>query len=151
MEKRGPVVVDNLSCAVEDDASDWVSPCFRLHLWPTQRRCKPYGEEGTGRIIRWVGFTQGQNVKLPVRGGVRWQGMAGIDKSSTGQAWRSNWVGVEGQTQLVVGEEEGAERWKRPTELPGRALLPLLSGRRWLRLSSISVKTSQRVSCFCHC
>ena len=103
VEKRGSAVVDDLSCAVEDNTSDWVSPCFSLHLWPSQRRCKAYREKGTGRIIRWVWFTQGQNVELPVRGGVRRQGMASIDKSSTRQAWRCDWVRVEGQTQLVVG------------------------------------------------
>jgi hypothetical protein len=57
MEKRGSVVVNNLSGAVEDDASDWVSPGFSLHLWPTQRRCKPNRKKGTGRIIGRVWFT----------------------------------------------------------------------------------------------
>jgi hypothetical protein len=57
MEKRGSVVMNNLSGAVEDDTSNWVSPGFSLHLRPTQRRCKPNRKKGTGRIIGRVRFT----------------------------------------------------------------------------------------------
>ena len=90
-------------------------------------------------------------MKLPVRVSVRWQGVACIDKGAARQAWSADGIGVKSQTQLVVGEKQGSERWERPAELPTGAFLPLLARRRWPRLRSIAVKAAQGESCFGHC
>ena len=142
--------MDDLSRAVEHDAPNGISPSLGLHFWSCERRSQPYREERSSGIVGGIRLTQGENVQLPVRRCVGRQGMSGVDKGTARQAGCPNWVGVVGETKLIVGEQQRSKRWETPTQLPGRALLALLSRWWWVRTGCVPINTSECGRCLGH-